>query len=261
MRKGTALLLACLAGCVSTAESEKAVDGLWSRAQDQISKRDYRGAKSTLSTLLERFPDQEERDVWLLLLAGCEQQLGNAERATEIRERVAKEGRLADTKAQALAELGAAALKRGAYDEAAARFLAGTEVTADADVQARCFYFRGIALQRAGRFAEGRTAHQRAINLAPRSNEADRAREYLVYPDHFFVQTGAFREAAKADRQKETLAAKGFPAEVAAVDRVGAKLYCVRLGRFPSRAEAVSLRDRVVASKALPEAARIVVRP
>jgi TolA-binding protein len=253
--------LLALLGCVSTAEPSKAYQALWDRGTDELTnKKDYAAARSTFRELLERFPQGSWSQDARLFLADSEFELGNEPEARKLREQVAKEATSSEVKVRALSGLGMQELTRENFEVAAHDFEEAAKLEPDPRSRALLIVRRGLALQRAGRFAEARELYRQAIVLAPGSRAEKLAKPQLLLPDYFFVPAGAYREEANAERQRKTLAEKGFPAEVAPLDTASGKLYRVRVGRFADRASARALAQKLRDSKVLPEM-EISVRP
>lgn len=255
------LVCLTLGGCVVGSGPPRDYLDLWERAIGQIENEDYAGARSTIQELLKRYPDQEMTGEAELLLSDLELQLGNPDGARSVRERVASEGKSPEVRIYALSGLGLREIEQEKFDSAATRFQTAAKLEQDPARRAVHLSRAGIALQRAGRFAEAEDLYQAAMALAPGSKTAIRCREQLLYPRHFSVQTGAFQEASNAERQRELLVGKGFAAEVVAVDAPAGRLHCVRVGRFPDRAPASTLRDRLLAARVLPAGTKIAVKP
>ena len=121
------------------------------------------------------------------------------------------------------------------FDEAASRFRAAYALAgeASAEEKASIRLQTGIALQAGGQFAEARKELGQAVKEAPKSSSARQANVQLLYPDHFAVQTGAYKDVKNADREKALRKEKGFPAEVFPMDLSQGKFYCVRVGSSP----------------------------
>ncbi len=243
------------------APSDAAYKKLELRGRDQLSQANYAGARTTFQELLGKFPDRPETSDVELLLAVAEYNLGQKSRARSLREKVAREGATPEIQARALSGLGWMELRDDHYESAARSYKAAASLEGDRDRKAHLLSWAGVASQRAGRFEEARGLFRQAIETAPGSNSATRAREGLLYPDHFAVQTGAFADPSNAARQKEMLAAKGFPAQVLTVDAPSGKLHCVRVGNFSARDQAQTLLESIRTAKVLPVSARIGVRP
>jgi tetratricopeptide (TPR) repeat protein len=265
MRRAAPFLaaVALLAGCASTDDAPKAYLDLWERGQGQVRDGDYGSARKTFRDVLAKYPKQPFNPNVELLLSDCEHQLGNEAEARQIREKVAREATAADIKWLANRGLGRMALEREDFAEALARFQAAAAASADAplDERASLACQTGIALQGAGRFAEARAAFRKTIEMAPGSSAAKGARVGLLYPDHFAVQTGAFRSAENAEKQRALLASKGFAAEVVEMDLPQGNLHCVRVGKFRERDPAKALLGRIRKAKILPETVKLTVKP
>ena len=255
------LLGACRLSPDETGRQEGAYLALFERGKDQLRDEKYAEARATFQELVKRYPSHPSNDEVHLFLSDCEYILGQEQQAQTIREGVARTGRTPELRTQALSGQGMREFGAERYGQAAERFQSAAEIEKDPQKKALLLFRKGIALQRAGRFDEGRQAYRQATALAPGSRVQKLCETQLAYPDHFFVQTGAFREEANAHRQKELLVEKGFAAQVAPVESQGRTLHLVRVGRFPDRASASALRERLLASRLLPDAAKISVKP
>jgi tetratricopeptide (TPR) repeat protein len=253
-------LCAPLAGCALEADPPKDYLDRWERGQDLAQNGDHTGARSVFREILSRYPRESFNPYVELLLSDCEHRLGNRGEAERLREGVARGTSNPELKKQAIAGLGMMDFEADRYDSAAARFREAAALEKEGGRRSRLLYQTGLALQRSGGFAEARKTYQQAIALAPESPQARACREQLGYPDHFFVQTGAFREASNAKRQADLLGTQGFPAEVVESDFAAGKLHCVRVGKFSKRREAVALKEKIAASDILPKP-RISVKP
>ncbi len=250
-----------LAACTTVSEPPKAYLDLRDRGLSQMQGGNYQGASAAFRDAVTRFPRETLNPDLDLLRSDCEYQLGNEGEARRLRERVAREAIPADLKMRALLGLAMMDFRKERYDAAAENFQAAAGVGADPRERAKLNYQSGLSLQRGGRFAEARGAYKKAIELAPGSDWAGRSRMQILYPDHFLVQTGAFSRAANAAGQREVLVKKGFPAEVAVLDAPKGQLHCVWVGKLKKRSEAVALLERIEASRALPQGAKISVKP
>ncbi len=72
--------------------------------------------------------------------------------------------------------------------------------------------------------------------------------EQSADPFVYFVQAGAFRDAADADAQKARLSLQGMSARVSSRDQAGRTVHRVRLGPFNTKAEADRARARLESS-------------
>jgi Tfp pilus assembly protein PilF len=209
---------------------------------------------------LDRYPQGPLNQDACLFLADCEFELGNEAEARKLREQVAKEATSSEVRVRALSGLGMQELVRENFQAAAQDFDEAAKLEPDPRSRALLMVRRGIALQRAGRFGEARELYRQATALAPDSRAERMAKAQLLFPDHFFVQAGAYSEEANAERQRQTLVEKGFPAEVGQVETARGKLFLVRVGRFGDRATAKALAQKLRDSKVL-SGTDISVRP
>jgi len=258
-----AAALATIAGCASSGSSpNQAYLDSCEKGQGQIRDGDYAGARATFKDTLSRNPDQMFNANIELLLADCERELGNEAEAKRLRQKVAAEAKSPDLRMRANYGLGQMALAREDYSEAILRFqgadAAAREATPEERASLHCQ--TGIALQGAGRFAEARDSLKKAVETSPRSAAAKRASIQLLYPDHFAVQTGAFRQESNAEAQRKALAGKGFPAVVVEMETTKGTLHCVRVGKYGARDEAKAMLERIRRSKVLP-AAKLAIKP
>jgi tetratricopeptide (TPR) repeat protein len=254
------------AGCASRSGSSgppKAYLDLCERGQAQVRNEDYAGARTTFRETLSRHPDQIFNANVELLLSDCERQLGNEAEARRLREKVARSAGSPDLKMRANFGLGKMALAGERFDEAASRFRAALAASGEATAQEKASIRlqTGIALQSGGQFAEARQEFGRAIEEAPESPSAKQARTQLLYPDHFAVQTGAFKDPKNAEDERTRLKEKGFPAEVVTMDLPQGKFHCVRVGKFADRRQAVEFLERIRTAKALRPKAKPTVKP
>jgi tetratricopeptide (TPR) repeat protein len=265
----TILAIAVLAaslttGCSSTSHGPpQAYLDLRKRGLEQMQNDDFDGGRKTFREMISRFPDQIYNEDIELLLSGCEHKLGNETEARLLREKVARTAQSPELKMRANFGLGKMSLANERFDEAAARFRAALAIAGEAPAKERASIRLqlGIALQSGGQFADARRELGRAIEEDPESPSARQARIQLLYPDHFSVQTGAFKHSANAEREMALLKKKGFPAEVVSMDLPQGKLYFVRAGKLADRRKAGELLDRIVAAKALPAGAKPTVKP
>ena len=245
-------LLLPLAGCVSTAEPSKDYQTLWDRGTyELVDKKDFAAARSTFRQLLDRYPQGPLNLDARLFLADCEFELGNDAEARKLREQVAKEATSSEIRVRALSGLGLQELIRENFPAAERDFGEAAKLEPDPRSRALLIARRGIALQRAGRFAEARDLYRQAAALGPGSRGDRMAKAQMVFPDYFYVQAGAYGEEANAERQRKALAEKGFQAEVTPVDTVRGKLFLVRVGRFGDRASAKALAQKLRDAKAI----------
>lgn len=258
----TVFAAALLAGCAAQGPPKAYMD-LWEKGTVQVRKEDFAAARSTFREVLTKHPGQAYNPYVELLLSDCEKRLGNETEARRLREKVAKTSTVPELKMQASAGLGRSALEKERFDEAAALFrdALGASKGAPSDELASLRCQLGMALQMGGNFAEGRVELKKAVELSPGSPAARLARIQLLYPDHFAVQTGAYKDGANAARQKDILAKKGFPAEVVVMDLPQGRRHCVRVGKLRDRAAAVALGGKIRAAKVLPEGSKIAVKP
>ncbi len=243
------------------APSDAAFKKLEQRGRDQLSQGDYAGAKSTLQEALGKYPNRPEVSDVELLLAVAEYNLGRKDRARSLREKVAREGPTPEIQARALSGLGWMELRDDRYESAARNYKAAASLEGDRDRKAHLLSWAGVACQRAGRFEEAHGLFRRVIEIAPGSKSATRAREGLLYPDHFAVQTGAFADPKNARRQREMLAARGYPVQILALEAPSGRLHCVRVGSYPTREQAKALLEGIRTAQILPASAKISVRP
>jgi len=256
-----AVILGAIAGCSVAAITPKAYDDLYDQGLSHMRRENYAAARSTFQDLLKRFPDQVLNQDAELLLADCEYRLGNTARAKSIRERIAREATSTEIKVRALYGLGMMEIAAEDFAPAAGRFHAAALAETDPARRGRILFRRGVALQRAGRFAEARQVYQEAAAAVPNSKVAQACEEQLAYPDHFSVQTGAFIHAGEAEKMRDLLAKKGFKAETLLAGTSRGKFNCVRVGRFADRAAAKAEAERIRAAKVLPEGTRLAIRP
>jgi tetratricopeptide (TPR) repeat protein len=104
----------------------------------------------------------------------------------------------------------------------------------------------GIALQRSGRFDEADRKYAQLIESYPNSPHLAAAHAKQAWDGAYFaIQCGAFGQQASAQALAASLHSRGLKSSITAEERGGSRLFMVRVGRFPSYADAARLLARV----------------
>ncbi len=154
--------------------------------------------------------------------------------------------------------LGDTACAAGEYDLAASVY---QELLSDARKwgdEAELLFKLGIVRQRQGRWGEADSLFEQVRNRFPRSVFARRAAEQLAVPRYFSLQVGAFRDRRNAEEKKAALERKGHRAEVCRLNRHGRPFWCVRIGSFQTREQAIRFKSRM---RSDPDIARADIVP
>ena len=240
--------------------SGRSFDAMLAAGCAQVHQRNYTGAVATFRRIEELHPGHPDLEQVRLLLSACQFEAGRRSLAISQREGVASQTS-SDSKAQALQGLARMELTEELYEKAAGHFEEAARLETDNQRRAAAHYLQGAALQSAGKFSAARAVLRTAGDLAPGTETARQSELRLGYPDHFAVQTGAFKTFANAEDQRRALAGRGFPAESMVLNTVGGKLYCVRVGKFSDRKAALALQDKLRAARVLPAGTALSVRP
>lgn len=160
---------------------------------------------------------------------------------------------------EAGAALGLIAAERGQHDKAADLLTkAGRKL--EGDQAARAFLYAGDSYKSLGKTSEARgmwsMAQAKVVDdsalrvmigdrlAAPASPTAPKAAK-PVGPTKFTVQIGAYSSYTNAQKQLSRYRAYGTPRVVETTDKQGKKLFAVRIGLYPTRAEADKVRKTV----------------
>jgi tetratricopeptide (TPR) repeat protein len=148
--------------------------------------------------------------------------------------------------AQVEAQLGNMAFDDEAYGIACGHYArAGGRLPRAAPAD-RVFFQHGVALQRAGRFADARKAYANLLQAFPGSPLAGAARRKQAWDDsHFTIQCGVFAQEASARQVAATLRARGLDTLTAPEIHGARRVFAVRAGRFPTYPDAARQLDRV----------------
>ncbi len=91
------------------------------------------------------------------------------------------------------------------------------------------------------------TAKPKAGLSTPAATATPAANSAGADPFQYFIQAGAFRNAADADSQKAKLAMMGLDAKVSERDQAGRSVFRVRLGPYDDKAAAERIRSKLEA--------------
>ncbi len=146
---------------------------------------------------------------------------------------------------QANLRLGDVALAAQEYDKAATLFLELLEDNRRHRDNAEIMFKLGFLYQRQGRWREAEIYFKKTSRTFPGSIFAKRAAEQLAYPDHYSLQIGAFKDKEHATKKEKQLKRQGYTVFVQKLTKHRDPLYCVRVGSFSSRSEAMEFQSRM----------------
>lgn len=260
-----ATLLASVAllapGCRSVKEPPVEYTALYDTAVEELRLKNYEAARASLIELSTRFPRMPLQQETRILLAGCEENLGNQAEAAAIYREILETDPDPATRRRVLQYLGLAERRLDNYKAAAAAFREALALSTDPAEKPDLSYRLGLVLQMDGSFAEARSIFQTIVRENPVTKFADLATARLLLPDHFSVQVGVFGQRDNAEAQAAALKEAGFPAEVTEMSSGGRRLYPVRVGQLARRQDALQMRRRLEQSSALPRGSELKVVP
>jgi len=146
---------------------------------------------------------------------------------------------------QAQLRLGDVALAAQEYDKAEEIFselLQDKHIFKDAP---EIMYKTGYLHQKQGRWREAELYFKKTARTYPGSIFAKRAAEQLAFPDHYSIQVGAFKNRERARDKENRLKQQGYTVFVQKLTKHKQPLYCVRIGSFSTRHEAVRFRSKM----------------
>lgn len=149
-----------------------------------------------------------------------------------------------DLLARARAVLGSMAYEDGDWAAAVEHYAPAVTRLPPAPPLDQILYRHGVSLQRLGRWAQARDQFSRLLQAFPNSSTVPHARRAFSWrQDWFSIQCGAYQQrgsaATEAGRLTAALKAGDLKAEHRLDWRGGQAVYVVRVGRFPTYAEAV----------------------
>ncbi len=245
MRSGTSALLGgvimatVLSSCagVSRTSTNTPPPAPFKQAQVLYLRGDYRKALEGFSNFILTFPHSPytaDASIWK---GKCHLKLGEVEAAEESFRRAIERPRnecLANLAKEGLADC---AFMKGDFRKAARIYR--SLLDAECISQPRTLYQLAESSLRAGDTAEARRRFEQLVSTYSDSKYAETARVKLRSGlDVFRIQAGAFSIRSNADRLRNRLIQKGFPAYIELSHLNGTTLYCVRIGRFDSWREA-----------------------
>src|SRR5579862_592462 len=137
-------------------------------------------------------------------------------------------------------QLGNAMFRLDRYAEALQQWSVADGLLVRDDLKMWDEYYMGICLQRLGRFTDADTVFQRVINTYPKTEPAKRARLRQGLRG-FYVQIGAFTEAADAEKAASAiLAVGGVPMKT-----MNNNMTVIRTGGMASYAQAMGVKSRL----------------
>lgn len=109
-------------------------------------------------------------------------------------------------------------------------------------------YFKLAEVKRkSGSWEEARSLHEKVKDLFPHSLEASLSSDILSRNEFYFsLQVGAFINCENARELTDKLKAKGFPAYITEIVRLGQVFYRVRVGKFLSREETGQTKENLI---------------
>ena len=119
---------------------------------------------------------------------------------------------------------------------------------ADADRRgdaAELMFKLGTARRQEGRWDEADQLFDRVRRLHSRSPYAARAAQQRAVPRHFALQLASYGERESAEQKRRLIEAKGHAAAVVQSVHGSKPIFCVRVGAFPSRGEALDFKSQV----------------
>ena len=148
------------------------------------------------------------------------------------------------------AQLGNLAYEAGQYESAANHYRRARPDLPDHPPSDRILLRYGIALQRCGRFREGKLVLADLLTRFPSGPAAAEARRRVGWVgDYYSIQCGVYAQQANAEATARRLRAKGVTASAWRETRNGSTRYVVRAGRYARRANA---------KRALPQVRRVI---
>lgn len=100
----------------------------------------------------------------------------------------------------------------------------------------------GLVRQRQGKWNDAEAILGRVVSAYPESPFALRALEQRALPRYFSLQVGAFGEKTNAEQMRRDLASRGHDSSIHAFQKEGRCLWCVRVGIFDSRSQALDFK-------------------
>jgi len=209
------------------------------QAQQAINAGRYQRAEELLNPVFRAHGGKSDAAVAYYLRGQCRIQTGardDAQQDLRTALRLAKEPALA---AQVEAQLGNLAFDSEAYAAASAHYARAVDRLPRMTPTDRVLYQYGVSLQRTGRFDEARGVYGRLLKDFPNSPHVDAARRKQAWRDpHFSIQCGAFAQPASARDLVAKLRARGLDATLVPEVQGGSRRHVVRVGRFPTYADA-----------------------
>ncbi len=257
------LMLLTLSSCLV---NEKVPEGYKTAYEQALSLKemgDFKGALSTFKSILEKYPTaptESKRNIQLLM-AACEIELENHQGAAKIYRLLLSEEKSDAQRATLLFYLGMSELSLGEFTSAAQSFQKSSLLQEDSVLKADMKYRSGIALQRAGNFAQAKIQFNDIIKSNPDSPTALKSKSRVYLPDYFTVQAGAFSKRQNASITSQKIKEFGFPAMIVQLRGNTKTPYVVYVGKLRSYEHAKLLKARLEALKPLEGKTQYVIRP
>lgn len=253
------LLCVLPVGCATTTAPDY-IEG-HDRGRREFQLENYAEAKVIFNELLREYPDGHLSQSMKLYVASCDFAMGDVDDARRVYHEIL--GALENTprKVPVLLSLGDLELQAGNYRVAASTFQQARDLDKNPDTRRRIDFRLAVCLQQSGDFEPARRIFRQIVRDEPRTDEAEKAKIRLQYPDFFTVQVGAYGRRKNAEKQRLALTRAGFAAQIEPLDDGKRKLYRVWVGRFDRREEARRRSRRVFASDRLPAGSRAIVIP
>lgn len=146
---------------------------------------------------------------------------------------------------QARVRLGDVALASCEYDQAATQFNGLLQRSRHFKDGAELMYKLGYTRLKQGRWEEATAIFKKTRTTYPGTVFATRAMSQLGTPHHFSLQVGAFNSEANAQARLNDLRKKGYTAFVYQASQAHSARYCVRVGTFKTRSEAIEFQSKM----------------
>lgn len=225
-----------LAGCQEqSADTVKQLD----QARADLAAKRYAQCERTLDPIISKYNKELHTATALYMRAQCRMM---TDRRREAQRDLTTAMPLASDKllrGYIDAQLGNLAFEDGSYSQAAMHYEDALDKLPDEPPVDRVLYQYGIALQRLGRFNDGRKRLEEVYTKFPTSEHAVSAkRKHDWDGDYFSVQCGVFSRIALAHQAAARLRQDGINALAVPEEGGGSRRYVVRAGRYSTYAEA-----------------------